>query len=53
MADIGKEAGSFYGEVSSRKRADMVAGVQRMQRGAPPGAHLMEGEKICLEVRRS
>lgn len=49
IADIEKEAGSFYGQVSSRRQGS-GAGKQRMQRGAPQSPGATPTRAISLEV---
>lgn len=51
FADIEKEAGGFYHQVSSI-RPPQGAGVQRMQRGAPQTS-LMGSKETYLEVREN
>ncbi|CAM9361361.1 unnamed protein product, partial [Ectocarpus sp. 12 AP-2014] len=48
IADIEKEAGSFYGQVSSRRQGS-GAGKQRMQRGAPKSPGATPAQAISLE----
>lgn len=56
IADIEKEAGSFYGQVSSRRQGSgsgSGTGNQRMQRGAleTSRANQIPSKRVCLEVR--
>ncbi|CAN0284943.1 unnamed protein product [Ectocarpus sp. 6 AP-2014] len=48
IADIEKEAGSFYDQVSSRQQGS-GAGKQRMQRGAPQSPGATPAQAISLE----
>lgn len=50
MADIEKEAGSLYGEISSKRQNGEVAGTQRMQRGVQDSPLVKDGKRVCLEV---
>eukprot|EP00752_Nemacystus_decipiens_P013634 g12087.t1 len=52
IADIEKEAGSFYGQVSSRTHGSgsgSATGNQRMQRGALETSGANEIQRVCLE----
>ncbi|CAN0057207.1 unnamed protein product, partial [Sphacelaria rigidula] len=49
LADIEKEAGSLYNEVSPKKNADRAAEVEQTQRNAQAKPLVKEGRRICLE----
>lgn len=49
LADIEKEAGSFYGQVSSRPQGSMLE-TNRMQRGSTQLFSTKQGKRVCLEV---
>lgn len=49
LEDIEKEAGSFYGQVSSRPQGS-ASGNQRMQRGSAQLFETKSRRRVCLEV---